>query len=282
MGKINNLNQYLSTRFTDDDFAASMQKLNITRYAPADKGQIRAVRCFDDKDVLPADDIYPYDISYRLDEYGFRNELNRDEFDIACFGCSVTFGDYLPIDYVWPNVLAKKMNVTTKNFGLSGIGHEMIVDLFMATAYKFKFKNAIIVFPHSSRILSWDAHPTANGARLARDTIRADKIATTTDVRKLYESLSTAHFLGSMHRAIAQIDFIARLLDIKVLYSTWADRHTGNNDMTYYEELELTTDDILPKFNNIDKARDKLHPGKVSHEKWISESIIHIKNKFNL
>lgn len=59
------------------------------------------------------------DISYRVNEYGFRCESFNNQ-EIMYLGCSLTFGQGLPEKYRWTNILSEKLNKSFINLAVNG------------------------------------------------------------------------------------------------------------------------------------------------------------------
>lgn len=219
---------------------------------------------------------------YKLDEAGFRNNDNETEFDIGCFGCSVTYGDALDNKDIWPTLLQAELGLVTRNFGRSGVGHENISDIFAAAAMNYNFDKAIILLPHNTRFMTWISTPKDEFHDIKRYTLRVDLIGNPEFkyVKPIYENLPPDHFSGSFHRSICYIDMIAKMKGISVLYGSWSTRL--DSEMETYNDLLQMSIDVLPLFHRIDRAVDNAHPGKQSHEQWVRESLEQIKNKFNI
>ena len=69
---------------------------------------------------------------YQTNNYGFRDDdfsLNNSEGEIWCFGCSWTYGVGIIDRLSWPKIIQKNINITTKNFGVSGSGPETCLRL---------------------------------------------------------------------------------------------------------------------------------------------------------
>jgi hypothetical protein len=57
---------------------------------------------------------------YKFNSHGFRSEEFSDEPTIMTLGCSNTFGVGLPVDKIWPELLAKELNMKCFNMGICG------------------------------------------------------------------------------------------------------------------------------------------------------------------
>jgi hypothetical protein len=71
---------------------------------------------------------YPYQIDYRYNSRGFRdNEWPSDlKSAIWCFGDSFTAGIGVPFEHTWPQVLAKHCSSNTVNISMDGASNDWI------------------------------------------------------------------------------------------------------------------------------------------------------------
>lgn len=63
------------------------------------------------------------DITYEINEYRFRETKDmhdRNSESIMCLGCSITFGEGLPLEQTWPYLLGKKLGLPSYNLGMPG------------------------------------------------------------------------------------------------------------------------------------------------------------------
>jgi hypothetical protein len=76
----------------------------------------------------------------------------RDEFvdtEIACFGCSLTYGLYLESNQTWPHYLSP---TKAKNFGFYGNSISSIVGTALWYVDNFKCRKMILLLPHPCRL----------------------------------------------------------------------------------------------------------------------------------
>jgi hypothetical protein len=59
-------------------------------------------------------------ISYRMNRKNYRSPDFHKDTDILFAGCSLTYGDGIPEEFVWPSIVARDLNLTYANLGLSG------------------------------------------------------------------------------------------------------------------------------------------------------------------
>lgn len=85
----------------------------------------------------------------KIDQLELRDKI--DDCDIACFGCSQTYGVYLEYQDSWPARMAEITKKSVKNFGIPGSNiNEMIsfVDYYLG---KHKAKIVLLFLPHTFR-----------------------------------------------------------------------------------------------------------------------------------
>jgi hypothetical protein len=79
----------------------------------------------------------------------------RDDIDncnIACFGCSQTYGSFLDYEQTWPYHLSKMLNTKIKNFGIEGSNiNEIIAFVEKYLKNRYKANLIIILIPHTFR-----------------------------------------------------------------------------------------------------------------------------------
>lgn len=89
-------------------------------------------------------------IDYKINKHGYRGDNFLEKKDILILGCSQTFGNGIPEEFIWPNIFAKKINkdyhsLATKADSLQG-------QVYKAFQYFKEFgnpKTIVGIFPHS-------------------------------------------------------------------------------------------------------------------------------------
>jgi len=65
--------------------------------------------------------------TYKMNSQGFRTEeLERDTESFVALGCSFTCGIGLPLEMVWPSLLASRLNRRVFNLGVGGCGLDTV------------------------------------------------------------------------------------------------------------------------------------------------------------
>lgn len=59
-------------------------------------------------------------IEYKVNKKNYRSPEFHKDTDILFAGCSMTFGDGIPEEFVWANVVGRDLNLTYANLGLPG------------------------------------------------------------------------------------------------------------------------------------------------------------------
>ena len=89
-----------------------------------------------------------------LDIEKIRNEGLRDDIgdcDIACFGCSQTWGDSLDYNDSWPAQLQKITGRSVKNLGIGGSNINEIIPFIDYFVKNYKSEMVLVYLPHSFR-----------------------------------------------------------------------------------------------------------------------------------
>ena len=76
--------------------------------------------------------------------------------DIACFGCSQTYGVFLQNAETWPYFLGKELGLKVKNFGIAGSNYNEMTAFMEHYVKNYKAKTILALFPHSFRRQSYD------------------------------------------------------------------------------------------------------------------------------
>jgi hypothetical protein len=69
-------------------------------------------------------------ITYKLNQHGFRCKEFTDDPGVITLGCSFTAGLALPVDHIWPSLVAKSLDLELWNLGVPGVGMDTCFRLF--------------------------------------------------------------------------------------------------------------------------------------------------------
>jgi hypothetical protein len=83
------------------------------------------------------------EIEYKTNSLGYRDKEFDGKSDILALGCSMTYGQGLPQENIWIDVLSKKLNISFSN--LASRGDSTIGQIIKAFYYFQKFGNPKIV-----------------------------------------------------------------------------------------------------------------------------------------
>lgn len=235
-------------------------------------------------------DLISWSYDTRTSRKIFRNIPHHDYdstkmFDIASFGCSVTYGTALKKQECWPNILSD--NVI--NFGLPGLGIDGIFLNLQNALKKFNFRRVIILLPNLERRIVRYYNPNDDSV------IRVSVTASTSD----WEHNSFKHWAWGLagiqfdleqlkkwkkqHQKVAMslvMDdnniYSLKILDrlIKLMNSSKIPCYISSWNENTYNELtkRISTPKLLPMFQSLgDRARDNQHPGFNSHRNWVDQ-----------
>lgn len=90
-------------------------------------------------------------ITYQFNSQGFRCAEFSEEPSIMCLGCSFTIGIGLPIETIWPELIAKQLKMQCANFGIGGSSPDTAFRLCHGYIDKIKPKIVIFMVPPSIR-----------------------------------------------------------------------------------------------------------------------------------
>lgn len=207
-----------------------------------------------------------------------RSALNEDNFrdtvapcDIACFGCSFTYGANLKFDETWPHYLAERLqDKIVKNYGRGGNSIAEIMATALDYATHYKTKSIICVLPHPSRMQIID--PATNKPSTLypghSHGIESKFPDLCNDIVMYGESsLLLAGYIVKFKNIIDQIN------------STGSKIFVTCYDENFYSILEnLSIDNmvLLPFYERDEKhpfSDDQGHPGKI-HNRLFAENIV--------
>jgi hypothetical protein len=97
------------------------QHANTTRYwLQNDRKELYELNLKSNYDLLKNNNWIDNSFTYKFNSHGFRCDEFTDEPSIMFLGCSFTCGIGLPIDYIWPELVSKKLNMRCANLGIGG------------------------------------------------------------------------------------------------------------------------------------------------------------------
>lgn len=224
-------------------------------------------------------DLHSY--KYNVNRYGFRGNwdlFELEENSLATFGCSFTFGVGCDDDSLWNNLLAKELNTYHYNFGVAGNSIESMAWLFSIVTRFLKFDKVIFLIPDFLR--QYYCREIVNNNFIAFENFLPNFSFKSDPQKEAFRQnmlkISTDSYM--QYKMIFNIDKILTIAEqhsITTYFSSW--------DYVAYDILLKSYGDrlnILPFFyENLGgtKARDGMHPGRVTHAKMAEKFANFIK-----
>ena len=183
-----------------------------------------------DIDFFGPDDVtyahlWPYEqFNYSLNANGYRGPAFPTETDIAAFGCSFTAGLGLPEDYLWHNLVASELQLTSLNFGVSGASVKSIAELFLITSKHIQIKHAVFLLPSYNRMQIGIKHMKKNmltHLSLIPGLKSELSFSYGVDVEMLYKHIPDDDQIKTFKNDMYLLDYVAKHRNIKVYFSSW-------------------------------------------------------------
>ena len=213
--------------------------------------------------------------------YDQKNLKKGQEIELACFGCSVTYGKSILKQDSWPQLISKNTQTNVINFGQPALGADSIYQILKNSLDEFKIKKVIILFPDLNRILA--IFKKLNYFfRLPLVLIKNDHSGTFYHnnfwfnlkeiiilVREYKKNLKVDSYTLNSETFIIKIKELLIKKEIPFLFSSW-DKETYT-----FLELVLDRNNLLPFFETIDTSKEagpyEKFPGPLSHKEWIKK-----------
>lgn len=235
-----------------------------------------SVNCFNNREYQLKDEWAGYDFSYDISEYGFRDVDLPNEIDFGIFGCSFTFGQGLPVDFLWHKIIANKLNVGTYNFGQPAAGIKSIVDIFLIISKFSILKNIIFLLPPYQRQLYAAENENHINFLPILPAYESDLEKNyLINSRGIFQNTPDIELLKRFKDELYLVDYICTTKNINMYCSSW--------DHKTYEilnHMNFNNCKILPEWTSSevenyrdDLARDKMHPGQNHHNVWANKII---------
>jgi len=213
----------------------------------------------------------PESFDYKFNSYGFR----CDEFDlpsdvpIVFLGCSFTEGEGLPVDKTWAYVLLEhirnktKKNIPFWNLAISGGSTDINAGVLanfidqLRPRYVFYLRPPWMrraIFVEKDHLQNWipgylgSPHPWMLPTHFTETLIHEDFAIQQAD------------------RSLTIIDLLAERYNTKVYHFPWQLGESENAIQPSINRLKNFYKLSVPWLENIDMARDSLHPGPATHK----------------
>jgi hypothetical protein len=208
------------------------------------------------------------DFSYFINDMGFRGNYpspdNKRLF--AFFGCSITFGQGLPEDKIYANLVSRHYNKQYLNLGIPGSNIHRTVLTFSAATKLWDIEAAIINLPPFTRLHYADKTNHLHSILLSHKSEQTEIEAVRDNV---LTNFSDQFLLSYSIDAIQWIIDIARSKNINLILASW--------DPDTVHLVNAAFDTRILKFDIIDSARDS-HPGEMSHRLFSNAIINNLTN----
>jgi hypothetical protein len=168
------------------------------------------------------------DFFYKLNQDGFRStdflEFDKNKNNILFAGCSITFGQGLPEDLVWPQVLMSSLvsqnpeeDFASYNIGIPGIGIFAIYKNILAFIESVGIPDKIFVlFPNISRGFIY----SDERSDFINSDMHTNKDLDSNDYKyiKRYQHMEQ---LLTITTLINSLEYLCQSLNIELMWSTW-------------------------------------------------------------
>ena len=205
------------------------------------------------------------DFSYYINDMGFRGNYPSPDNKklIASFGCSISFGQGLPENRIYCNLIAQHFNKQYLNFGIPGSNCHRTALTFSAATKVWDIETAVINLPPFTRLHYCDTTNHFQSILLAYKESQTEL----ENVRKdIIQHFSEQFLISQTIDAIQWIIDIAKSKNIKLVLASW--------DLDTIQIVKTAFNLDILKFNIVDKARDG-HPGVISHKQF-ADNVINI------
>jgi len=170
------------------------------------------------------------DYTYRLNKDGFRSkdflEFNKNQTNVLFAGCSITFGQGLPEELVWPQMVMNKLSCinpekdfASYNVGIPGIGIFAICKNILAFIESVgKPDKIFVLFPNISRGFVY----SDERSDFLHSDMFIDKKMNDHDYKYMdsYRHMEQIFLVTSI---INYLESICKSLNIDLMWSTWED-----------------------------------------------------------
>ena len=209
--------------------------------------------------------------------YDIKKIKSKDVFDVACFGCSITYGHGVSKKQIWSSLVKDQHSegLSIINLGLSAGGIDSIYNNLKNSIREFHLKKIIFLLPNlERRFLKMSSHGyffkipiTVNtniNAILPNIWFSDDHLRE--EIRKIEQLIVLDKKNEYSKNILMMMMDLLRDEKINYLMSSW-----DNNCYKFLED-SIEKDNLLTYFNRIDFAIDGFHPGPNSHSHWVNEN----------
>lgn len=212
-------------------------------------------------------------------------QAGHSPYDLATFGCSITFGNALDVGTAWPELLKTD---SVLNLGVPGLGIDGCLLQLITAERHYDWKRTVILLPNPERgLIRFRVPQTGQWMRIPLSATLADWshhrlkdwawsqmgiLMTRSDIQSLREQFIRASWDIIMSETQTRS---WRCLDrlIKVCERQGKPYWIGSWDEDTNHRLQerLDPQHRLPRFRKTDHALDGSHPGPLSHKLWADQ-----------
>jgi hypothetical protein len=199
-------------------------------------------------------------ITYKFNSYGFRCEEFDNNPTVMVLGCSHTFGVGMPVDKIWPEMLAKELNMKCANLGINAGSLDNAFRMCHGYIDIVKPKIVVLLEPPPNRIQLFMVNdfPVDIGIWSINGKISNGSIES---FAKLWLSNDNNHRFNREKNILA-IEQMCIERNIKFVYESHSEIYVGGPPGSELEPGVL--------------ARDLLHTGTLGHEKLTKKLLLKI------
>jgi hypothetical protein len=210
--------------------------------------------------------------TYFINSAGFRGNwnLNSKKQKIGFFGCSFTSGEGNHEDDLFVNKVATHFDLEPFNLGVGGASLERVAKIFSAANKVIDIDYAVITLPGWTRQTFLEEDGRYRSVILGWTTREEDKL-----FEKFLLNVGDEYFINYSVTMINWIIDAAQAHNVKIIINSW--------DSQVFELLKVLTPELcaVKSFPNVDNgaARDTMHPGPKSQDKYAEQIINEISNR---
>jgi len=219
------------------------------------------------------------EIKYTVNKDNFRSQdfdnFNQKDFNILFSGDSFTFGDSLPEEYCYPNMIKSKLNFDAKIYNVSWSGASIHQSIKNAVAFIRKYGSPnylIMILPISERSIIYDKQKKFfNRAMREMEWVTNESKVSKEEKYRFYKNFVSEENMLKNIDMINMLEDICSAKGINLIWSTY-----DNEDYEIYSQCNFNNliDIRFDEKNHIninnlpywEVAKDDCHPGTRYHD----------------
>lgn len=240
-----------------------IKQLPISIYAPNQK----KLRSTLSEKVIPNYESFEYE----LNEYGFRYKEPKTANVLLTSGCSITFGQGLSQEKIYPEIVSKQLGLECVNVALPGTGPEIQIANAYWALQKYKPKTFLFYMSDLER------RPYATES--SYETINnhwGNNFFSSKSEKQIWilhnQKNEWTRYLQIAWSMYPIIEF-CKIHNTTLLWKCWIGK--ADSILRTFDWLQNTGD--MGNMKEIDKARDNMHHGVLSHDEFANRILNAIK-----